>query len=389
VEALGSISEKNRDLVPTLIASLKDRDFEVARKASHVLQALGPDMIPDLVKYVDRSSPDALRHAAYAIGPIGAMGKAAVPMLTAALRQENWATRRAAAEALTRIGRDAQAAVPAMVAVLGRALEEKEVIEEIERFAPQAKAKGDGDNPFGKGNSEAPNKVKGGKGPTGGGFEKKDPADPNEVFDQLARNRPYFLISDAPTQMRNPLMAFARERQLTSEQITRDQFGVFYPNQEQYRALAAAIIRGDAAKAGGSFNVISGRPRHLAMELLDDLLLIDPQVKSALPEGLMDAGQLRTRSGINMQAPLALWKQAHDALAKRYPHSPPFNPLGLTPLPDAPNEGGKQNAAASEPVYKGRPAAFWLEQFKDRDPSHMAEGRTDHSGPGRGAHRYE
>jgi len=89
----------------------------------------------------------------------------------------------------------------------------------------------------------------GGKGAGGfGGFGKKGPADPNQLFDQLARNRPYFLISEAPAQLRNPLMAFAKEKQLTSEQITRDQFGVFYPNQDQYRALAGALIR---SQAGG------------------------------------------------------------------------------------------------------------------------------------------
>ena len=41
----------------------------------------------------------------------------------------------------------------------------------------------------------------GGKGGGGlGGFGKKGPADPNQLFDQLARNRPYFLISEAPSQ---------------------------------------------------------------------------------------------------------------------------------------------------------------------------------------------
>ena len=42
-------------------------------------------------------------------------------------------------------------------------------------------------------------------------------------------------------------------------------------------------------------------------------------------------GALRTRSGINMNAPLVVWKQTHEALAKRYPNSQPIKKRYLNP----------------------------------------------------------
>jgi HEAT repeat protein/tRNA A-37 threonylcarbamoyl transferase component Bud32 len=214
VEALGNIAKKNKSLIPTLVAALKDREYEVAARASEALRTLGPDAIPELVKHVDQKSPEAMRHAANAIGPVGPKGKAAVPMLTAALRLEGRAVHRAAADALARIGPDAKPAIPAIVDALGRALEAKEIVEQLESAATLPKGFG---GPGGKGR-------------------------------------------------------------------------------------------------GGEVNLNLGRP--LPIELLDDLLIIDPEIKGILPDGVINAGQVRTRSGINMTASVAVWRQTHEALKK-------------------------------------------------------------------------
>lgn len=56
----------------------------------------------------------------------------------------------------------------------------------------------------------------------GGGMK-----DPNQVFEFLARGRGYFLISDT-RMFREPLTQWAKEKGLTTDQITREQFQTFF-----------------------------------------------------------------------------------------------------------------------------------------------------------------
>jgi HEAT repeat protein/tRNA A-37 threonylcarbamoyl transferase component Bud32 len=128
VEALGSIAQKNKELVPVLVDSLKDKDDGVGRKASEVLGALGPKIVPLLLEVLkDKTSPSALRHAADAVGMIGPDAKAAVPYLAEALIVDKGTVRRSAITALGLIGPDAKPALPAMVDVLGEYLKTLEL----------------------------------------------------------------------------------------------------------------------------------------------------------------------------------------------------------------------------------------------------------------------
>lgn len=225
LEALGNIAEKDKSMIPTVVASLQDKDFDVAAAAFEALRALGPDAIPDLLKHVDQTSPQATRFAAFAVSAVGSKGKAAAPMLMKALHMDDWPVRRAATEALAAIGPDAKPAIPMIVEVLGRVLEFKEVAEQLERDAIKVGKVGGGVNPKFKG--------------------------------------------------QNP---------------------------------------------GSGVVVKSGGTLPLPVHFLDQLLLIDPDIKDALPEGILNAGPVRTWSGINLTATLALWRQTHEALQKKYPN---------------------------------------------------------------------
>ncbi len=63
----------------------------------------------------------------------------------------------------------------------------------------------------------------GGGGPPGGGMMGSDPA---KTFDFLSRGRPFFLISETRS-LREPLTQYAKEKGITNDQITRDQFVAF------------------------------------------------------------------------------------------------------------------------------------------------------------------
>jgi HEAT repeat protein len=291
VEALGKIVEKNRSLIPTLVAALKDRDDYVATVAATQLRSLGPDAIPDLLKDVDQTSPDAMRHAADAIGAVGAKGKAAAPMLTHALRMDNWSMRRAVVDALARIGPDAKPAIPVIVDVLGRTLEFKEVIEQLERSA-------------------AP----------------PDPQAANLLGGKAVKGKKSSGVAPVPVPT-------------------------------------------------GNFSIPAGN-RSLPVEIVEVLLVIDPEIKNDLADGMLNAGQVRTFSGINLAAPVAVWKQTYEALEKKYPNPQPIArpakqpqagaALELAPMP-------KHVESDEGPVYLGKRAAFWLAQLQDGAPQYRLE----------------
>lgn len=73
------------------------------------------------------------------------------------------------------------------------------------------------------------------------------PRDASTMFDYLARGRPYFLISETRS-FRDPLTVFAKEKGITNEQITREQFTAFYAKMDQYKSAG-----GGARPMGGPF----------------------------------------------------------------------------------------------------------------------------------------
>jgi HEAT repeat protein len=145
-EALGRIGAGTTEVVPTLMAALKDRRLRwAAAEALGRLGATAKVAVPALVKLMEDSNgrvqaalalwriqqrPEAIAalvaalkedkstFPARALGEIGSGAKAAVPALRQALKQKNAALRAAAAQALWRISRDRQV-IEVLLDVLG------------------------------------------------------------------------------------------------------------------------------------------------------------------------------------------------------------------------------------------------------------------------------
>ncbi len=111
---------------------LKDLDaFDKSKKraAQHVVEGIGTNAIPDLLRMLKlkdpRSKSDAhlvgnwicRKNAAYVLGRFGPQAKSTVPRLVKLLRDPVAEVRYFAAQALGRIGPDAQRAIPKLMAV--------------------------------------------------------------------------------------------------------------------------------------------------------------------------------------------------------------------------------------------------------------------------------
>ena len=120
VEALGSIAKKNKGLIPVLVSALSDKSDNVGGSAVSALGSLGLDAVPALLEVLkDKKSPKQVSRAAAAVGQVGPDAKAAVPVLTSALKMDDWAVRVSAIYSLGGIGPDAKTALPAMTDVYG------------------------------------------------------------------------------------------------------------------------------------------------------------------------------------------------------------------------------------------------------------------------------
>ncbi len=94
VEALGSIAQKNKKLIPTLVAALSDKSESVGSAAVRAVAKVGPDAVPALLEVIkEKKSPTLQARAAEAIGHIGPPAKAAVPLLVQMLKSSDWGVR--------------------------------------------------------------------------------------------------------------------------------------------------------------------------------------------------------------------------------------------------------------------------------------------------------
>lgn len=124
IKALGILAKKNKDLIPVLLASLKDDSDEVGQWGAYALSGFGEEVTPSLVKILkDKTSVTAQIHAAYALGLTQPRPKTAVPALAEALKENDWNLRKAAVKALGEIGPDAKPALPTMADVFRQFLE--------------------------------------------------------------------------------------------------------------------------------------------------------------------------------------------------------------------------------------------------------------------------
>jgi HEAT repeat protein len=105
--------------VPLLSEAMKDRDKKVRRHAVWVLGEFGDDARAAILVLSDamRDDGDGLVRGRAAIA-LGKIGKAAVPALSTFLTSEDTNTKLDAIEALAEIGRDAEAAIPALTRAL-------------------------------------------------------------------------------------------------------------------------------------------------------------------------------------------------------------------------------------------------------------------------------
>ncbi len=126
VTALGSIAQKNKDVIPVLVEALADKDYAVGSQAVAALGSLGSEIVPVILDVLKNpKSPTAYTNAAKVVGKIGAPAKDAVPFLERGLKVDatDGPDQRAIILALGRIGPDAKPAIPALVEMLGHYLE--------------------------------------------------------------------------------------------------------------------------------------------------------------------------------------------------------------------------------------------------------------------------
>lgn len=119
--------------IPSLIAELEERNYELRRTAVGTLGAIGPDAasaVPQLLVMAKNKKDKARDEALWALGGIGPAAKDAVPLLIEELADHTYTFRPCeVAMALGGIGPDAKAAVPTLAALARNRREDDQVRE--------------------------------------------------------------------------------------------------------------------------------------------------------------------------------------------------------------------------------------------------------------------
>ncbi|HZU34808.1 MAG TPA: HEAT repeat domain-containing protein [Gemmataceae bacterium] len=97
-----TIVERNRNLVPTLLDALKDKDETIRRNATEALRGLGSDAIPSLLEVLRGNDQELRVAAAILLGNMGPKAEVAMPALLRILRnkKEPAALRQAASKTI-------------------------------------------------------------------------------------------------------------------------------------------------------------------------------------------------------------------------------------------------------------------------------------------------
>ena len=123
VRAFGAM-EVASEVVPALVAALRDDDPQVRRSATEALATLGTAATGAVGELASRlgedGDPDVQVGAAETLGSLGRAAAAAAPTLAAALLKPRLRVKAAAARALGEIGPEAIGAVPALAEALAR-----------------------------------------------------------------------------------------------------------------------------------------------------------------------------------------------------------------------------------------------------------------------------
>ena len=102
--ALGEIREPAARVVPALITVLTDPDENIRVVGSVSLQRLGEPAVPYLIDALNAESSEIRLNAAYALGEIGAPLNTILPALMRTLTDREWNVRRLVVRALVTIG---------------------------------------------------------------------------------------------------------------------------------------------------------------------------------------------------------------------------------------------------------------------------------------------
>lgn len=101
---LGEIKEPAARIVPALITVLTDPDENIRVTGSVILQRLGEPAVPYLIDALSAESSEIRLNAAYALGEIGAPLDTILPVLIRTLTDREWNVRRLVVRALVTIG---------------------------------------------------------------------------------------------------------------------------------------------------------------------------------------------------------------------------------------------------------------------------------------------
>ena len=101
---LSEIREPAVRVVPALITVLSDPDENIRVVGSVILQRLGEPAVPYLIDALSADSPEIRLNAAYALGEIGAPLDTILPALIGTLTDREWNVRRLVVRALGTIG---------------------------------------------------------------------------------------------------------------------------------------------------------------------------------------------------------------------------------------------------------------------------------------------
>jgi tRNA A-37 threonylcarbamoyl transferase component Bud32 len=163
---------------------------------------------------------------------------------------------------------------------------------------------------------------------------------------------------DNEVEWRSPIIALARIGPAAKPAIPAliDFLGDFIKSTEFLKPVKSR-------PKGGDFSFGSMGTNPLAVTILQALLEIDPEIKGALPKEIFVDGD------INQYARATLLQEAYEALKKK------FQGQKLTDPADHPGDQapGKETSKEQGPMYRGKPAGFWLDQLKDADPKFRAE----------------
>jgi HEAT repeat protein len=103
LSTLGAFAE-HEQAIPLLADAAADKEQEIQTLGMKMLVQAGPAAIAALTRLLNQPDPSARRQSIHQLALLGSRAEAAIPALTARLKDDDWLTRFSAAEALWRIG---------------------------------------------------------------------------------------------------------------------------------------------------------------------------------------------------------------------------------------------------------------------------------------------